>query len=46
MNTIENDLLDLQAQALQVKTSLEGARAVYDRATGGLLARYGVRMER
>lgn len=46
VNTIENDLLDLQAQALQAKTSLEGARAVYDRATGGLLARYGVQMER
>ena len=46
VNTIENDLLDLQAQALQAKTSLEGARAVYDRATGGLLARYGVQMGR
>ena len=46
VNTIENELLDLQAQALQAKTNLEGARAVYDRATGGLLARYGVQMER
>ena len=46
VNTIENDLLDLQTQALQAKTNLEGARAVYDRATGGLLARYGVQMGR
>ena len=46
VNTIENDLLELQAQALQAKTNLEGARAAYDRATGGLLARYGVQMEK
>lgn len=46
VNTIENDLLSLQTQALQAKTDLEAARSDYIRATGGLLERYGVQLGR
>ncbi len=46
VNTIENDLLELQTQALQAKTNLEAARSDYIRATGGLLERYGVQLAR
>lgn len=46
VNTIENDLLRLQTQSLQAKTDLEGARAEYFRATGGLLERYGVQLDK
>tara|TARA_B100000929_G_scaffold163743_1_gene129712 strand:- start:354 stop:2009 length:1656 start_codon:yes stop_codon:yes gene_type:complete len=46
VNTIENDLLELQTQALQAKTNLEAARSDYIRATGGLLERYGVQLGR
>jgi len=46
VNTIENDLLDLQTQALQAKTNLEAARSDYIRATGGLLERYGIQLDR
>lgn len=42
VSTIENDLMDSQAQALRARADYESARAAYYRATGTLLDRHGV----
>ena len=46
VNTIENELIDIQTQSLQARTNLEAARAQYLSVTGGLLKRYNVRLDR
>ena len=46
VNTIENELIDIQTQSLQARTNLEAARAQYFSVTGGLLKRYNIRLDR
>ena len=46
VNTIENELIDIQTQSLQARTNLEAARAQYFSVTGGLLQRYNIRLDR
>ena len=46
VNTIENELIDIQTQSLQARTNLETARAQYFSVTGGLLKRYNIRLDR
>ena len=45
VNTIENELIDIQTQALQARTNLETVRADYFSVTGGLLKRYNIRLD-
>ena len=46
VNTIENELIDIQTQSLQARTNLEATRAQYFSVTGGLLKRYNIRLDR
>jgi len=46
VHTIENDLIELEAQALQSRTDYLTARAAYYRATGVLLERHDVTLEK
>ena len=46
VNTIENELIDIQTQSLQARTDLETARAEYFSITGGLLKRYNIQFEK